>query len=338
MPSKKTIKTMKKSKSFTPLNSRKANSTGFTPLNSRKANSTGFTSLNSRKANSTGFTLIELLVVVAIIGIIATIAVVATRGVIGRARIARTLQSEASIHRYLGMDIVGWWKFNDETDRYKDISGKGNHGSCTSCPTAVSGVPGKGGSAMSFNGSTDNVRISDDPTLRITDAITVMAWVKGEAQSGSSFFTKHDRGLKTLGWEIVTGRSEYSDKLRILLSKDGTLASASIKRYKSSIVAVDNTWHHVAFTFTNNTLKLYVDGAEDPNPTKDIDSPITTLHESTADVMIGSRLNNNSPEAFFNGQIDDARIYAEVLTSEEINTLYAETKHKYLAENNNKEK
>ncbi len=283
---------------------------------------------------SKSFTLIELLVVVAIIGIIATIAVVATRGVIGRARIARTLQSEASIHRYLGMDIVGWWKFDDETDRYKDISGKGNHGSCTSCPTAVSGVPGKGGSAMSFNGSTDNVRIPDDPSLRITDAITVMAWVKGEAQANPYFMTKSDWGTPSdWSWAMYAG-----SRLGVILSNDGRYTTGTRKTYFSSITAFDNTWHHVAFTFTSNTLKLYVDGAEDPNPTKSHDDPITTLHESTADAMFGSGLRDNAPAHLWAGQIDDARIYAEVLTSEEINNLYVETKDKYLAENNNKEK
>ncbi len=286
---------------------------------------------------SKSFTLIEILVVVAIIGIIATIAVVATRGVIGRARIARTLQSEASIHRYLGMDIVGWWKFDDETDRYKDISGKGNHGSCTSCPTAVSGVPGKGGSALDFDG-TNSVRIPDDPTLRITDAITAMAWVKGEEQNNKTFLSKWDTLAAQAAWTMTSGPTGYANKLRIILSKDETFTTESGKDYRSSIIAFDNNWHHVAFTFTNNTLKLYIDGAEDTSVAKIWNAEIIALHESTADVMIGSRLTNNAVVFLFKGQIDDARIYAEVLTSEEINTLYAETKHKYIAENNNKEK
>ncbi len=191
---------------------------------------------------------------------------------------------------------------------------------------------------MSFNGTTNNVRISDDPTLRITDAITVMAWVKGEAQNARYFLSKYETEGDNRAWAMLTGTTGYTDKLRIIISNDGRHHVETNKRYMSSITAFDNTWHHVAFTFTNNTLKLYVDGAEDLNPVKYPDAEVLNLYESPVDVTIGSFLRNDAPDSLFKGQIDDARIYAEVLTSEKINTLYAETKHKYIAENNNKEK
>ncbi len=120
------------------------------------------------------FTLLELLVVIAIIGLIASIAIVSTRGGIGRARIAKTLQYEASLHRYLGSDIVGWWKFDEgEGTTVTDISGYNNHGTIVGA-TYVDGVPGKGGSALSFNGSN-----YVDTSVKInTTAFTVIFWVK----------------------------------------------------------------------------------------------------------------------------------------------------------------
>ncbi len=82
------------------------------------------------------FTLIELLVVIAIIGLLVIIIAIPINRARQGASIARILQYEASLHRYLGSDIVGWWQFNEgEGSIAKDISGQGNDGSLMpNCP------------------------------------------------------------------------------------------------------------------------------------------------------------------------------------------------------------
>jgi prepilin-type N-terminal cleavage/methylation domain-containing protein len=128
------------------------------------------------------FTLIELLVVIAIIGVLASIVLVNLSGAQEKARIAKTLQWTGTAHRSLGGSLVGHWNFNDPDNRYKDISGRNNHGSCTSCPTAVEGVSGAGSSALSFNGN-NFLRL---PNINPNNAITVSAWVKSASNSGYS--------------------------------------------------------------------------------------------------------------------------------------------------------
>ncbi len=311
---------MKKSKAFTPLNSRKANSTGFTPL-------------NSRKANSTGFTLIELLIVVAIIGIIATIAVVATRGVIGRARIARTLQSEASMHRYLGIDIVGWWKFDGDL---KDISGKGNDGTWKdtggSAPSEkfVAGVPGKGGSALEFDGVGDYVEAEDNYKNMQELTVAFWYWNSGDVSVHRNYIlgNKNNHVHSSPGFGFIQGYDIPSRiEWRIADENGGNLI-------RSDNLPVDE-WAFVVGTFSKsmNTARLYIN----TNLEASLAPPEDRISGSGVVFRIGISPNGNE---FIPGNsiIDDARIYSHALTSEEINTLYAETKHKYIAENNNKEK
>ncbi len=292
--------------------------------------SKAFTPLNSRKTNSTGFTLIELLVVVAIIGIIATIAVVATRGVIGRARIARTLQSEASMHRYLGMDIVGWWKFDGDL---KDISGYNNHGKWkgTDDPVPsekwVDGVPGKGGSALEFDGSGDYVgRItSENDILDIKDQVSIFAWVMPLSYVRFNYIVS-----KNLG-------GGYSDQQYGLTMENDNLLVVTIdgNSYKHSYNWIMNNWVYVGFIWNGSKIKTYING-DFLNESSHISQPSFKPHFS-----IGRRsnsVNGISSAYLFNGKISDVRIYNRALISREIEKLYAETKHKYIAENNNKEK
>jgi len=78
-----------------------------------------------------GFTLIELLVVVAIIGILSGIVIVGVGDSIQRARMARSQVFSRAIHSRIGMDLSGWWSFeNNALDR----SGWGNDGTMHNFP------------------------------------------------------------------------------------------------------------------------------------------------------------------------------------------------------------
>ena len=71
--------------------------------------------------------------------------------------------------------IAGAWLFDEGSgNTVKDISENGNDGEFVGDPQWVKG---KFGEALEFNGTTDYVAVPDSPSLRITDAITIVAWV-----------------------------------------------------------------------------------------------------------------------------------------------------------------
>jgi hypothetical protein len=71
-----------------------------------------------------------------------------------------------------------------------------------------------------------------------------------------------------------------------------------------------NTWTHLAATYDGNTLKLYVNGLLSASSTLDSYSP------GSESMLIGRRSSNN---LFFNGTIDEVRIWNTALTESQIN-------------------
>jgi len=172
--------------------------------------------------------------------------------------------------------------------------------------------------AIGFNGSDDYIQVDDSASLSTTDNITVEAWVKGSSQAYKVFAAHCDAGTNQLSWKFYTAADT---KMRIDISDDGTYDSGHRKRYDSSIDAFDNNWHYVAFTF-GPTLNIYIDGQKDTNPTKVYDDAITSLHNSTADVLIGAFLNSGTPAQFFNGTIDEVRVSATARSADWIKTSF----------------
>lgn len=222
--------------------------------------------------------------------------------------------------------LVGHWKlsessFNPATKRFTDSSPYSNHG--TGSGTQLGGSPtfqadhmGQSNMSTPFNGSDDYIRIPDSVSLSPTSKISVFCWVKGSASAQSTILSKYDTGIDQRSYSMWVS----TDKLRSIISDDGTYTN--IKDYRSSIVAFDNTWHFVGFTFNAGTLKLFVDGIEDTNLTKTTDDTITTIHNSTADATIGCYLNSNAPTSFFDGDLATPRIWDRNLSADEITFLY----------------
>ncbi|MDD4872457.1 MAG: PKD domain-containing protein [Kiritimatiellae bacterium] len=77
-------------------------------------------------------------------------------------------------------------------------------------------------------------------------------------------------------------------------------------------------WKHLSGVFDGSVLSIYVDGV-----LKDSSSFPGGLKQTTSPLNIGCDYNN--PGSFFNGGIDEVRIYNRALSSNEINQLYVQT-------------
>ena len=265
----------------------------------------------SFKIKDKSFTLIELLVVISIIGLISSIVLVNLKGTREKARIAKALEFSQSINNALGADAVGIWRFDEGpgTTAY-DSSGYGNNGTINGA-NAVTGIVGY---ALSFDGVNDYVRVSDSSSLDITDAITLEAWIYPYNIGGAGIWL-----------DIISKFVAYRD----FTIKDGTLASCLRQEgadyhYDSQKAPSINKWQHVVMTFSYsaNEVKFYMDGmllrTQGAN-NKKLDTSAYNLH-------IGSF---NGSASFFNGLIDEVRIYNQALTAFEIQKHYTEGMEKY---------
>jgi len=223
--------------------------------------------------------------------------------------------------RFLSDGLVGYWKMDDagvdaEGEISTDSSGNGNSGTlfgdngvgdngtgmnCT--------AGGKFGTGCDFDGSDDYVQIPDSSSLDVDTFATVSVWIRIDTTpTGTNrIYTKISSSDSGIGLSID------SSSKAVAFYKGGISAAQIV----TSVTTVSlNTWYHIAATFDgNSSFKIFINGVEE-------DSEVqtgTNIGINTQSAFIGTR---ETLVNFFNGQIDDVRVYRRAFTSAEISALY----------------
>jgi len=292
---------------------------------------------NQLYKSGAGFTIIELLVVISIIGLLATIVLVNLNLPERRrqARIAKSLEFSQTIQNAIGSEAVGIWSFDEGPVNtvVKDSSGNGNDGILNGgvsfdgdTPQKVVGS-GNGKWSLKFDGQNGSyVSVNNSASLAITDAITLEAWIK---------LSNMDT------WEYIVAKeldTAYSLPYYLAVNSGnkaliGRIASGGSNTYPDmkfdNTVLNKDTWYHLAGTYDKNlsanNLKIYVDGNLSGQQT------LTGGLEINSQPLAIGRLYASG--RYFNGFIDEVRIYSQALSANEIQQRYAEglEKHKNLA-------
>ena len=202
-------------------------------------------------------------------------------------------------------------------DVVRDLSMNGNHGTLKNMafpPTAGSGWnPGQTGVGLNFDGTDDYVTCGNDPSLDITDAITISAWIRPESISD---------------YDGICGRGGYDVGFWTATHSNGNvlfyLAGVRNWAISGNSILYDGNWHFVAFTYDKN------DGSNNMVFYRDMYSQSETETGSfnstpNIDVIIGDPYN-------FAGAIDQVRIYNRALTSKEVKDYYINPWQVYLDE------
>ncbi len=268
------------------------------------------------KKRDKSFTLIELLVVIAIIGLISSIVLVSFKGTTGKAKIVKGLEFSHSIQHVLGSEAVGIWSFDDcPGGTANDSSGYGNNGtiygaSCTDdTPYKIVGS-GQGKYALSFNGVNDYVTLGGAPSLEMgTGAITVGMWVKPgySASYRSLFYGGATGGNHGYGTALSQNQFRYE-----VYGSTGGRQSINVE-----IGIQQDQWNHIVAVFdgVNNVMIAYLNGAEKHRMS--ISDPGDV--QNSGAFIIGS---HGASDWYFNGTIDEVRIYNQALSTAEIQQLY----------------
>jgi hypothetical protein len=203
--------------------------------------------------------------------------------------------------------LVGYWSFDgkdvagsDPLTAY-DRSGQGNN--ATSSGSSVpSRVLGRLGQALSFDGANDFLAMNSVPP------------VTGDAAVSFWMYTTANPGTNKAMLYLVNPGSENTDFIVVGIDTGGKIsADAADTGNGSNQRVATNTWLHIAVTKTaSNVRQVFVNGVDDTSNTS---SP---FGGPTARGFIGS----SSGVAFFNGVIDDVRIYNRALSADEIKRLY----------------
>ncbi|MDG1223919.1 MAG: LamG domain-containing protein, partial [Candidatus Marinimicrobia bacterium] len=208
--------------------------------------------------------------------------------------------------------LVGYWNFNDgEASTLTDVSGNGNHGTINGATWRNEVPPEIGGNnSLSFDGSIDYVSIADNQSLTSTSVMTISAWFK--KVSGS-------------GWMSIVGKgtSDANEEYVLMLMDDQVyfdVGQGGGPYIQQSATIDSETWHHIAAVHTRSNgtsmLKVYLNGEDVGGTTIGATS---TPNDNSHPLTIGSRF--STPNALFNGQIDDVRIWNDALDGQQIQEI-----------------
>jgi Concanavalin A-like lectin/glucanases superfamily len=203
-----------------------------------------------------------------------------------------------------GSGLVGYWKFDDENGNVAvDSSGMGNTGTLTNGPLWTTG---KVGGALSFDGVDDYVDASDANLPIGNSSATLCAWIR-TTQTGEIYYLGW--GTRSAGNEIVLG----------MLDNHMTVESWGGSDEGNTVVN-DGNWHHVAGVWNGGSdVTEYVDGVE-----QTLTSWLGSIDIISSRHLNIGRLINSS--YYFNGAIDEVRVYNRALSAAEVSAIFNATK------------
>lgn len=209
----------------------------------------------------------------------------------GSAIVLGTEDTGAKLADGAGNAPVAEWKF-DEKDGNSALDTSGNARTGSWQGTAPYWTLGKFGSAGKFNGSNNYVSISGD--LTGTGNFSASAWVNPNAID-ARFLNDVNGGVGTRTWFISI---ESDGKFGAWLATSGSITGV----LKSTTTPVLGNWYFVEVTYSSTTWSLYVNGKLENSASK------TAFNWSDPrPAAIGAYADLGT--FFFNGKIDQVRIY-----------------------------
>ena len=210
---------------------------------------------------------------------------------------------------------VAWWKFDEGTGTTTyDSTGHNYIGTITA---AIWLIDVNRGWCLTFDSSGDYVTVPDTAALDMSSAITIAAWLK-PTNFGNYYFivTKQPSGTAGSSYpgnyefrtEASTGRLNFLHQ---------TSSGTTYSTYTSSSGLTAGIWQSVVVTLGSGQVNFYIN----------VLSAGTTAQSGTFGILnnepvrIGKRKDSSS---YFNGSIDDVRIYDRALSAAEVALLYAE--------------
>ena len=202
---------------------------------------------------------------------------------------------------------------NDNTGSstaFDDLSGNGNDGTANGGMLVVADTSEGGTYAFDFDGTNDY--IDTGTGIAPTGDLSISAWVNSSSFPANSsdrhtiIEKAYDSGDEPFTF-VFAGTTELRS-----YSYDGTLHG--ITGYSHGMST--NAWYHVATTFDGATWKMFVNGTQVATA-----NDSTSLLQNALETLVGASTVSGAVSRFFDGKMDDIRLYYRALTQAEITHL-----------------
>ena len=198
--------------------------------------------------------------------------------------------------------LIAYWNFDDGKGHLaRDRSGQGNHG----VVRGATWIPGKVGSALQFDGIDDSVLFGNDPILNLNEAITVEGWIKwtGDYTGRPTEWGGLCKREQFLFYGMIR---EADPKLQFSMKVYNGRGSGFEPGANTGYIYELNKWYHVAGTYDNDRVKIYVDGE------------LIQEEEKYYGPRFDSPPDIGKWGIWFHGAMDELKIYNRALSPSEI--------------------
>jgi hypothetical protein len=223
---------------------------------------------------------------------------------------------------------VAYWKFNEGqgttlNDSVGTSSGTLN-GMASPASIGISGwqPEGKFGKSLGFDGSTSYVSIGNSGTLHFPYGFTFSSWVRTTSSASQIIFSRYTNDGTGVAFYFGVG-NVTAGKVNINVDSDGSCASAGTINRTSLTSVNDGKWHYVATVFDpGKRLDVYVDGHLDNDALSGTIPSASALCSAIAEIGSGNKTGGGVRTAYFNGLMDELKVFNYPLTDSEMRIDY----------------
>ena len=199
------------------------------------------------------------------------------------------------------VDLIAWYPF---TGNAADSSGYKHNGTVHGAKLVSVNQTGTD-QAYSFNGINNYIEIPDMPQQQ---QFSVTAWYKTTNTSGTIY-------SMTYAGYLGVNSTDITNPAKTVASVENP--GGNYSTLVDTAVITDDKWHFAVLTVSNDTIKLYVDNRL--TQTKPVNGRIDY---NNSGALIG--VYDVNMTLYFNGLIDDVRLYKSAIDRDMVSLLYAD--------------
>ncbi|MFD2937111.1 LamG-like jellyroll fold domain-containing protein [Spirosoma flavum] len=222
----------------------------------------------------------------------------------------------------LAVDLIASVSFTNQS--LLDVSGYNNHVKLVDNPTFTADRNGNANSAILLDGVNDYFYMPENSNNSLEpDALSISIWIKPVTLDRRMQVYNKSRfndGAYEMYSSLLKLENDIGPNITILTDIKQNSLCQSGKGWQSFPITNRiqlNTWHHLVFTYSGRSARMYFDGAlqysSDDLPASSIDKCFG------GDLKFGAQY-KDLPWYFY-GAMDDIRIYKRVLSTSEVQTL-----------------
>ena len=269
------------------------------------------------------FTLIEILVVIVVIGVLSAFILVGMSSITSSANIAKTQAFLNSINNSLLLGRMSQWKLDETGTTTTTIDSWGtNNGALTNFVFTDANSGWRTGSqcvsggCLSLDGINDYIDCGAGSISSLnmgTGNFSLSIWIKGDTSVAyTQLITKANNIWKlAVGWEgyeLCLSNRRYN-----LNISDGTNGNVDLQN-PGNTTLLNNVWYNILVSYTHGVgWTYYLNGVTDGAVSK------TNIENINSTYSLKFNMNGSN---YFNGLIDDIRIYNQAISTSEINQNY----------------